>query len=714
VLTAGSLLGGSAAGLPAQVEPARPSLTVGALDAEITLDGRVDEAAWLAADSIGALTTTEPVEGGTPTGRTAVRVLAGPSEIVVGVVAYDPRPDRIVSFSKRRDPDLQGEDHVILVLDTFLDGRSGYAFAVNPTGARYDALVAGTGEHQSADWDGIWEARTARGPWGWSAEIRIPVSTLSFQPGLHSWGFNVQRQIQRLQETSRWASPRRDYQVTQVARAGVLRGLPDFTLGVGVSVRPSVVAGASVPAPGAATQRSLDGSLDMTQRVGANVLASVTVNTDFAETEVDTRQTNLTRFPLLFPEKRTFFLEGADIFSFGFGLGHDLLAFQSRRIGLVARQPVPLQVGAKVNGRVGDTNLGFLTVRTGAKDSVAPASTMSVARVQRNVLRESSVGVLLTTGDPLGRSGSWMAGTDLTYRTSRFMGNRNLVLSAWGLATGRQDLTGDRSAVGVAVDYPNDLWDIFVSYRRVGDGFDPSLSFVPRRGIQSWQGNVTWLPRPSWSWLRYMRNELFLSAVTDLSGAWESYRVFVAPLNWRFESGDRVELNVVPEGERLDEPFDIAPDVSIAPGTYHWNRYRAEVQLADKRRVSGQLTWWFGDFYDGRLDQYEGRLAVKPSATLTFELTGTRNVGSMPSGDFVQELLGIRMRVNVSPDLQIASLVQYDNGTKEAGSNTRLRWTFDPFGDLFVVYNHNVRDVGDRWAKQSNELVVKIQYTVRR
>jgi len=702
-------------GLLAQTPPPpRPALRAGTLGTGITLDGRVDEPGWITADSIASLTTTEPVEGGTSTGRTVVRVLVGTSDIVIGVVAYDPDPGRIVSFSKRRDPDLQGEDHVILVLDTFMDGRSGYAFAVNPTGARYDALVAGTGERQSADWDGIWEAHTARGPWGWSAEIRIPVSTLSFQPGLHTWGFNVQRQIQRLQETSRWASPRRDYQVTQVARAGLLRGLPDFSLGLGVSVRPSLVAGASVPAPGADVQRSTDGSLDVTQRLGGNLLASVTVNTDFAETEVDTRQTNLTRFPLLFPEKRTFFLEGADIFAFGFGLSRDLLAFQSRRIGLVSQQPVPLRVGAKVNGRVGETNLGLLTVRTGAVDSVAPASTMSVARVQQNVLRESSLGFLLTTGDPLGRRDSWMAGTDFTYRTSSFLGDRNLVLSAWGLATGRQDLHGDRSALGVAVDYPNDLWDVFFSYRRVGDGFDPSLSFVPRRGIQSWQGNVTWLPRPSWSWLRYMRNELFLSTVTDLTGAWESYRAFVAPVNWRFESGDRVELNVVREGERLDEPFDIAPDVSIAPGTYHWNRYRAEVQLADKRRISGQLTWWFGDFYDGRLDQYEGRLAFKPSSTLTFELTGTRNVGVMPGGDFVQELVGVRTRINVSPDLQVASLIQYDNGTREAGSNTRLRWTFDPFGDLFVVYNHNVKDLGDRWEKQSNELIVKVQYTVRR
>ncbi len=128
-----------------------------------------------------------------------------------------------------------------------------------------------------------------------------------------------------------------------------------------------------MPEPDADVEGTLEPSLDVTQRLGANLLASATVNTDFAETEVDTRQTNLTRFALFFPEKRTFFLEGSDIFAFGFGLGRDLLPYHSRRIGLVDGQPVPVRVGGKVSGRAGNTNVGFLSLRTGAVDDVAPA-----------------------------------------------------------------------------------------------------------------------------------------------------------------------------------------------------------------------------------------------------------------------------------------------------------------------------------------------------
>ena len=690
-------------------------LTIGTLPAgAIQLDGSVTEPAWFAADSIGSFTMTEPVEGGTTVGRTVVRVLASSRELIVSIVAYDPNPGAMVSFSKQRDPLLQSEDHVLMVFDTFRDGRSGYTFGLNPTGARYDALVSGNGESQSADWDGIWDAATQVTESGWSAEIRIPITTLSFDPSLNEWGFNVQRRVQRLQEVSRWASPRRDYQVTQTARAGRLRGLPEFDLGIGISVRPSFVAKVGVPAPGEGSEESVEPGLDVTQRLSSNMLASLTFNTDFAETEVDTRQTNLTRFPLFFPEKRTFFLEGSDIFRFGFGLGQSLLPFHTRRIGLVAGEPVPIDAGAKLTGRVGNSNLGALVVRSGDAGDT-PATTMGVVRWQQNILEESSVGFLGTAGDPLGRTGSWMGGVDLTYRTTKFLGDKNFVAGLWGLAADRDDLaSGNKTAFGMSIDYPNSLWDIFGSYSRIGDSFDPSLGFVPRPGIQEYRLFFMYMPRQVVPWMRVWRLQLRPMLVTDLEGNWESYRVFTAPVNWVFESGERLEINFVQEGERLVAPFEISDGVVIPIGEYHYQRYRLEADIASKRIVSGRLTWWFGPFYSGSLQQYQASLSWKPSATFVLEVSGQRNVGRLPQGDFTQELLGTRIRVNVSPDFQINSFVQYDNETGSFGTNTRLRWTFDPFGDLFVVYNHNVVDFGGRWERESNQLLVKAQYAIRR
>jgi hypothetical protein len=370
---------------------------------------------------------------------------------------------------------------VRLVIGPFADGRSGYVFSVNPGGARFDGIVNPGGESTNADWDGIWDAATTRTADGWVAEIWIPAQTLAFKAGLRTWHFNIERRVQRLLEISRWAFAARQYQLTQTSRAGYLAELPRFDLGLGLTVRPSVTTGAGVPAPAADVDGEFQPSLDVTKRLGPDVLASFTTNTDFAETEVDTRRTNLTRFPLLFPEKRTFFLEGDDIFAFGLGLNQDVIPYFSRRIGLIEGTEVPILAGAKVNGRLRGTNFGGLAVATNDREGVVEDETfMTAARVKQNLWQESWVGGIVTLGDPLGRKDSWLGGADFTYATSRFRGSKNFLAGVWGLAAGRSDMGRDASSAGFKLDYPNDEWDLALTYKRIGRGFDPSLGFVPR------------------------------------------------------------------------------------------------------------------------------------------------------------------------------------------------------------------------------------------
>ena len=706
---------------------ARVALRTGRATA-IRLDGRLDDAAWSSADSIWTLTQTEPREGTPASARTTIKVIATDDALTIGVRAEQPPGVRIVSFARDRDASLANEDHVRLVLDTYLDGRSGYVFAVNANGARYDGLVTNQGESESSDWDGIWEAETERTGDGWSVEIRIPLKTLLFRPELTEWGFNIQRRIQALLETDRWASPQRQFQLTHVNRAGLLTGIPHFRLGLGLSIRPSIAGGSGRSAPTVGVDSDAEVSLDVTQRIRANTLASLTVNTDFGETEVDTRRTNLTRFPLFFPEKRTFFVEGSDIFQFGLGTGDDVRAFHTRRMGLLSQRQVPLEMGLKLNGRERGTNIGALVVRTGHSDdplldTLTTENTMAVLRLQRNVLRQSSVGIIATLGDPLGAGDAWLAGPDVTYQTSTFRGDKNFLVGAWGLAMDREGLAGSKRAWGAKIDYPNDLWDVALTYRRLGDGFQPSLGFVPRPGVQIVNFNVVHQPRPTRRILglrvRQMLNESLNTVVTDLDGTWESYRIFIAPVNWRLESGDRFEINANPTGERLAAPFEIADGVTIPAGSYHWYRYRLEAGLASKRRFSGQATWWFGRFYTGTLDEVILTAAWKPSPLFIVELNATRNEGRLPEGDFTQQVVGSRFRLNVSPDLQVNSYVQYDNDSRLVGTNTRLRWAFSPVGDLFVVYNHNMRELLDSglevrgYGFDSNRLLVKLQYAMR-
>ncbi len=731
----GYTLTATATGLPDAISAAfdvtsgaRRALRATTFASELTLDGRLTEPWWAGADSIVNLVTIEPEVGGVPAGQTIVKVLVDAGEIIIGVVCHDSNPTGIVSFSRARDADLESEDHILIVLDPFQDGRSGYVFAVNPSGARFDGLVSAQGEEVNSDWDAVWEAKTWRDATGWSAEMRIPIRSLSFKKDLTGWGFNVQRRVQRLQETSRWSGVSRDYEIYQTSRAGLLTELPAFDFGLGLSIRPGVVGSATQPAPGESRDYMGDLSLDVTKKLGPNLLASLTVNTDFAETETDARQTNLTRFDVLFPEKRSFFLEGSDIFEFGLGLDEaNLIPFFSRRIGLLnpeegESEKIPIIGGAKVNGRVGNTSLGALVMRTdrAGEDTLfsVPAATMGAIRIRQDVLEESSIGMIATFGDPLGRSGSWLAGIDATYRTSQFMGDKSFLVGVWGMRNNRGDLDGDKNAYGFRIDYPNDLVGFGLTSITIGDGVEPSLGFAPRTGVRVWEAGLDYNPRPSWKLVRQMFHEVGIVLYTDLSNEWESYEMKFNPLDWQLESGDRITFKILPFGDRPPEDFAVfespTQTVTIPAGEYRWTRYSVTAGLAEKRLVSGELTYAVGDFYDGTLKTMEATIAIRPWSVMSLELNGERNSVSLPDGDFTQYLYGVRAEVKPSADLQISSLIQYDNESRSLGTNTRLRWTFNPLGDLFVVFNHNmVRTLGNRFAFDSNQLLIKAQYAYR-
>jgi len=635
----------------------------------VQLDGRLNDPAWAGADSIPNLTMIEPTAGLPPTYRTVVKVLLSPKNIFLGIRCYDAEPEKIVAFSKARDAELEDEDYIKVILDTYHDGRNGYIFAINPFGARYDALVSNNGESENPNWDGAWEARTRTDAKGWSAEIRIPVSTMTYNKALDTWGFNVERRIQRLLEVNRWSAISMDYTIGQTRHAGDLTDLQGFNPGIGLTPIASMVVKATQDAT-LPTDLDLKPSLDLTQRITSDITAQITVNTDFAETEVDSRQTNLTRFPILYPEKRQFFLEGADIYDFGISLGRSLMPFYSRRIGLYEGNEVPVLWGGKINGKVKNTHFGSLFTQTRAVDSIVPASQMGVVRVKQNILKESSFGMIATMGDPGGRQGAGTAGLDFTFQTSTLNKNKNFIVGLWGMYNVREGLEGDRSAAGIKIDYPNDLFDWFVQYRRIGDAFDPSMGFSARKGVVWYSAKLDYMPRPENKWIRQHKFKLSPTLYTDLFNQWESYGIQMSPFNASFESGDRLEFSLEPQGEFLKAPFEISDGVVIDEGAYHYTRFQLEAQTASKRAING-----------------------------------------MAAGNFNKELIATRAALNISSDLNLSLFVQYDNESGSMGTYSRLRWTFAPLGDLFIVYKHNMQPaIPDRWQQDQNQLILKLTY----
>jgi hypothetical protein len=688
----------------------RPIINAHKIAGSVRIDGLLNEDEWYRADSIIEMKMVEPTVASNPSFRTVTRILVDPRNIYFGVVCYDKEPESIVAFTKARDAELQNEDNIKLVLDPYQDGRNGFIFSINPFAARYDAIVSNNGESENNNWDGIWEARTTITSYGWVSEIKIPVSSLTFRRNLKRWGFNIERRIQRLMEVDRWTAISQDYKMGQTIQAGLLDNLADFNLGLGMTPSISAVTKISHNA-GEKAVPGFEPSFDILQRITPDVTAQLTVNTDFAETEVDSRQTNLTRFPILYPEKRQFFLEGADIYDFGLGLGSGFMPFFSRRIGLNDNTEIPVRWGAKLNGKIKNTHFGVLVNETAEVEGISPRSTMGVARIRQNIFRESSFGLISTVGDPSGMAGSWMTGVDFTYQSSQFMGDKNFMAGIWGLYTDKENLSGDKSAFGLKIDYPNDLWDIALVYRRIGDAFDPSLGFVPRKGINYYYFGASYMPRPDNKFIRQHLLQSRFTLYTNLEGVWESYDIFTAPIHFLLESGDRFEFNIRPQGENLSEEFEISDGVIISEGSYNWRRYRLEFETASKRKISGQATWWFGGFYGGKLDQLEFEVTWRPISSLILELNYEHNKGILPFGNFTQDLIASRVQVNMTSNLNLSTYIQYDNESRSLGSYSRFRWTFAPRGDIFIVYKHNMtNDITNRWDYLSSQFIIKLTY----
>jgi hypothetical protein len=686
-----------------------PSVRAVRASAPIRVDAVLDEEAWDRAQPIGALVQVEPAEGAEPSERTEVRVAYDESALYFGVLCRDRAPRTIVSTQMTRDADLESDDSILVVIDPFFDHRNGFFFQVNPSGARVDGQVANNSEHTNTDWDGIWDAAARVTGEGWTAEIAIPFKTLRFKPGQEVWGLNVERVIKRRNETARWAGARRDNWVTNLAEAGRLGGLSGIHQGRGLDIRPYISGGEE----NGKGKRQY--GIDVFKNLTPNMNASLTVKTDFAETEVDSRQINLTRFPLFFPEKRAFFLEGAGVFDVAATNSESALPFFTRRIGLLQGKEVPIAAGTKVVGRVSDYNIGVLDVQTGALDGdTSTRQNLLAARVSRNVFRQSSLGAIFTSGNPAGTGANTLVGVDARLATSTFHGNRNLSSSFFLLRTDDQESGTSDYAFGGNLDYPNDLWDVSFGWRQIGENFRPALGFVPRTGIRRLTPSLAFKPRPGRWGIRQLQFEVFPTHVTDLHNVVQSWDVFSAPLNIEFESGEHLEINYMPQYERLTEPFPITDDIELPVGPYRMTRWGVQAETADKRPWVAQVEYSWGGFYSGTLKELQLELTLKPNTHVAFGLEYGRNQVSLVEGRFDTHVISVRADYNASPNVSWANLVQYDNESRIMGVQSRFRWILRPGNDIFFVFNRGwYRDPNGRYLPNFDKGSAKLQYTFR-
>lgn len=429
---------------------------------------------------------------------------------------------------------------------------------------------------------------------------------------------------------------------------------------------------------------------------------------------MDERQVNLTRFPLFFPERRDFFLQDAGKFEFS-NLGSSLVPFFSRKIGLASGEQVPLRVGGKLTGRAGDYSIGVLGVQTDDLDALDSQDLFAV-RISRDIGKQSTLGAIVTRGNPLGTGDNQVVGLDANFRTSSFLGNRQLVGNLWGLVSDSEGVRQDQSAFGAALSFPNDIWNWDLRLFEIQENFNPALGFVPRTGIRRYDGEFSHNPRPG-NHIRQFQYEVSASYATDMEDQLQSSEVELQPLGVEWESGDKLDLEVTRSEERLDGSFEITDGITIPQGGYDYWDYRIEFESADKREVRVEASITRGDFYDGDKLQYETALVWKPGPEFSASLGYEHNDISLAAGDFNVDVARVRLSKSFTPDLSWSNLLQWDSESETFGIYSRLRWIPEPGQEVYVVFNEVLDDPisqpGGGLDRIFEEFAFKVVYTLR-
>ena len=687
----------------------------------IVIDGRLDEADWRNAPLATDFLQNDPREGEPASAATEVRVLYDDENLYFGAIAYDAEPDKLVINDLTRDFNARAGDSFGIVLDTFHDERNGYMFQTNPAGAKFDAQFINEGREFNMNWDGVWYAESRVTELGWITEIAIPFKTLRFNDAAPQvWGINFLRCNRRLNENSYWAPLPRIHNFARVSLAGTLQGLSGLKRQRDIKVTP-YAKGDVLQDADVATSTHFDGGLDAKLAIGSGLRLDLTLNTDFSQVEADVQQINLTRFSLLFPEKRDFFLENSGIFRFGpptdprvsqfqasFGSvaspsnlrggqarGDDMFFFFSRRIGLSEEGvPIPVIGGGRLTGRVGQYDVGFLNMQTGEASGLtgdslsANGDNFTVARVRRNIFGNSDIGVMFLNRTNMNTDHYNRGfGIDGNFRISP-----EIDINAYIVKTSTKGLSGDDYAGRLAWTYDSRLWQLRNAISTLQDNFNPEMGFAPRIGVKRSSNLIGYHYRPAWwrGFLREINPHFEFEYFVDQENVVVS-RYLNAHVSLQMQNGGFFEFGLNTNLEQPQEDFPIHPDVTIPPGFYTFNEIFGMVFTDPSRMFSGNARVSTGDFYSGTREAVSLGAVAKLGAKISVKFGWSYNDVELLEGAFKTHLITTRFAYNFSTNMFLNGLVQYNNLSKEWSANIRFNLIHRPLSDIFLVYN-DLRD----------------------
>ena len=698
--------------------PAVPAIEAMRIEGPIKVDGLLDEWEWQQPEVATGFVQREPDEFTAASEVTEIRVIYTPTTLYVGVRCFDDSPEEIVAAEMGRDVPLFRDDSIVLLLDTFHDHRNAYFFETNPTASRTDGLVTDEGRDFNIDWDGVWSVASTIDAEGWTAEIAIPFRTLRYDASLTTWGLNIRRGIRRKNETVFWAPIGLDSDLFRVSKAGHLNGISGIASSVNLNVKP-YLRGSVEDTPETGTVEDGEPGIDVKWGVTRGLSLDLTVNTDFAETEVDEQRLNLTRFSLFFPEKREFFLENAGIFEFGSpgDRGGPLFRlFFSRRIGLSPDEgeEVPMDWGIRLAGKQGEWSIGLLDAQTDILETPleqVPENNWSVVRLKRNIGARSTVGIEATQRYASGDDHNQTIGVDFDLRPT----NRWWV---FGYAAASDDPGPDDDAhiLSMGAEWTSAFWQFEGQIADNGENFNPEAGFLRREGVTRYKSEVRYRPRPEQSRIRNYDFSGEVDLYVRPDGSTESLDTQADFFGFELRSGDFVSLFSQYKEEGLLESFEIVDGVVIPEGEYSFLDGGLFYRTSQARPVFLRGALVAGEFYDG--DRRASRLTAvfRPSRYLRGEAAWNWTDVKLPSGDFTTNIMRFRLSASFSPDMGLDGLFQYNDEEELLSFNVRYNWMYRPGSDLFVVLNqawdapHGISGLDRR----DTQLIVKFTYLWQR
>ncbi len=656
------------------------------INKSIKLDGSLNEDCWQKALKISNFTQRELQEGQPASEKTEVAIVYTQETMFIGIWCFDSESDKLIAKEMKRDFDYWKEDNFEIIFDTFLDKRNGYVFVVNPNGARCDVQVSNQGESFNRDWNGIWDVAVTKNSKGWFAEIEIPFSTFKYPDTKKQiWGVNFERNIRRKREQDFWQGWSRNYEFEQVNHAGTLTGLKNIEGKENLELKPYITAGKEFSADNNELIYNLGG--DVNYLITPTLKLNLTANTDFAQVESDRMQINLTRFSLYYPEKRDFFLESRDFFSF-----NNNSVFYSRAIGIQDDRQIPIIGGARVTGTIDNTNLGFISMQTAGKDNV-PTTNYSVIRLKQNVLKNSSIGMILTAKNTKGHY-NYNYGIDATYVKDDFLGDKNIYIGSRLAQSQTQNSTGKRNLSYLFyVDYPNDFMDTYTSISNVQRDYNSEMGFLRRGNYKLFRSKLYIMPRPdSISWIQKLvfKPVDFHMYLTDATNKFESFDYEIRPLGIHFTSGEQFEFNIVRNFDRLDESFDLYDSTEIKADNYWWTVYNFEFSTFSARRVSAFINYSQGGFYNGEQKSLYTSLKFNVNKNLNLSADFSQKHIDLPTNSFTTNEIGGRIDYAFNPKTTSTIFGQWNNEGQEIILNFRFHWIPVIGSDFYLVINQTL------------------------